>query len=128
MSNSLGESSSATTEPTVVGTIVRCSNGEEMMLVKVESPNPWWHLNHHAWCNWGGIEPFEPVIVHEGYTPSTPEPTRYGARVIDASNERCIRVRSYATDDWPWRTESGAHRDWHELAHPVRVISDGSDW
>ena len=69
-------------EPTEVGTIVLCSNGEALLLVNPKAPGwPWWNITRKAWQEWSEVSDLVPSIVRHGYTPPKPEPTNEWATI-----------------------------------------------
>ena len=115
-------------EPTAVGTVVRLNDDTEALLVKPGAPSPWWRLGIFVWCHWDEIKLLDPVVIHEGYTPPTPEPIYQGARVLDADGNKIVRFTGRDDEVNPWISAYGTCRPWCEITQPVTVISDGSDW
>lgn len=87
------------------------------------------YMGGRCWMSWSSIATYNPVIVHEGYTPPTPEPLFHGARVVSAADLRLVRTcDGDAPDGCPWASPRGGRYAWSELSQPVTVIDDGSDW
>lgn len=100
-------------------TFLRANNGQQPWL---EVTNL--HPIHTVWK-----QLIDPVILHEGYTPPTPEPTGQGAvaRYYLASGSCVLIAIDDADDDhrrWTF-TDGSGWRHWSDLPQPVEVLYEG---
>ena len=119
-------------EPTAVGTIVMSPDGQHIAVL-LEPWTKWpWRVQEVSGRRLACWEPWVKVkdwtLVHEGWTPPTPEPQHHGARVIDTDGHRGVRVWDGSVHPYPWCTSDGRRLGWDELTQPVTVVNDGSDW
>lgn len=113
-----------TTElPTGLGAVVSAR-------LKGESAETRWiyigrNLWHREWGSGTAVsdELKRVTVLHDGWTPPTPEPTRWGAVVRDANGHRFRR----GTAQWTSPDVMTEPRPWGYLCQPVEVLFEGVD-
>ena len=118
-------------EPTAIGTVVEAGisgypDDVRTILVRVHGgPQPWYEASGSAVScrtEWRYLR--NPVVVHEGYTPPTPEPQRPGAVVRDGNG--WVHVSIYDTSQramrWHMVDDACDKCPWDALKQPVEVL------
>ena len=109
-------------EPTEVGTIVLCSNGEALLLVDTKGRLGWWNITRKMWQAWSEFSDLVPSTVRHGYTPPTPptpEPTLPHAVVRDAEGDVMFATRE------GWYLPSAGVFPWSEMVQPIEILFPG---
>lgn len=113
-------------EPTALGTVVGTERGHLCVLARPAGYPRWWDIDSHVWLEWLEIAPSNPVVIHEGYTPPTPEPTGVLAVIRDAKG--VLRVRHEGQDVCWWeRADATGALPWKAIHQPVEVLFEGVD-